>query len=240
MRRTCIVAALSLALAAVLAGFDEPFTAAQSGAEQTSEVLKGWSRTGGHRENYFLTADSKVKHGGRSSATLISKNAASDDGYGSMKQEIRADEYRGKRLRYSGYLKTEALARHAALWMRVEGEDGKILAFDNMESRPVKGTSGWKKYEIVLDVSADAQHIALGALFEGKGQIWVDDLKLEVVDKNTASTDMNASPEVRQEMEDEDEEYRRTHKEQFERSLRQLKERLATMPTRPVNFDFEG
>jgi len=212
----------------------------QATESQTSQTPKGWSRTGGHRENYYLATDYKVRHGGRASATLISKNAASDEGYGSMKQEIRADDYRGQRLRYSGFLKTEISAQHAALWMRVEGADGKILTFDNMESRPITGTTKWKKYELVLDVPMEAQHIALGALFEGKGQIWIDDLKLEVVKPDVASTDMNESPEVKLELEEEDEEYLRTHQEEFEKAVKGAKERLQTMPTRPVNFDFEG
>jgi hypothetical protein len=174
------------------------------------------------------------------SATIISKNSASDDGFGSMKQEIKADDYRGRRLRYSGYLKAELAAQRAALWMRVEDGDGKILAFDNMEDRPATGTTAWKKYEIVLDVPEAAQHIALGALFEGKGQIWADDFKLEVVERQVASTDMNASPDLKREMEEADEEDRRTRAEEFERAVRQAKERLSAMPTRPVNFDFEG
>ncbi len=242
MRRLIIIITLSLLSASVAFGQTE---GGQTGKpptteSQASQSPKGWSRTGRHRENYFLTVDSKVRHGGRASATLISKNAASDEGFGSMKQEIKADDYRGKRLRYSGYVKTEIGDQHAALWMRVEADEGKILAFDNMDSRPLKKATGWKRYEIVLDVPENALFIALGALFEGKGQIWVDDLKLETVGQDTASTDMHASPEVKQEMEEEDEEYRRTHKEEFERAVRQAKERLLTMPTRPVNFDFEN
>jgi hypothetical protein len=207
---------------------------------QAAQSPKGWSLTGSHREHYYLTTDGKVRHGGRASATLISKNSADDDGFGSMKQEIKADEYRGRRIRYSGYLKTERAAQRAALWMRVEGADGKILAFDNMEERPATGTTSWKKYEIVLDVPETAQHIALGAQFEGKGQIWADDLKLEAVGRDVASTDIQASPELKRELEEADEEYRRTRKEEFERALRQTKERLSTMPARPVNFDFES
>ncbi|HEX8127599.1 MAG TPA: hypothetical protein VF527_00630 [Pyrinomonadaceae bacterium] len=227
MRRLIIaVAALSLATATAVS--------------QVAQAPKGWSLTGSHRDNYYLTTDNKVRHGGKTSATLISKNSASEDGFGSMKQEIKADNYRGRRVRYAGYLKAESAAQRAALWMRVEGEDGKILAFDNMDERPATGTTSWRKYEIVLDVPETAQHIALGVLFEGKGQIWADDLKLEVVGREVASTDMYASPELKQEMEEADEEYRRARKEDFERAVRQAKERLTDMPARPVNFDFEG
>jgi hypothetical protein len=243
MRKLIIVAALSLAAtphaAARRAHAGERATI-HPAATQTAQAPKGWSLTGSHREHYYLTTDGKARHGGKSSATLISKNSASDDGFGSMKQEIKADNYRGRRVRYSGYLKAELAAQRAALWMRVEGADGKILAFDNMDERPATGTTAWKKYEIVLDVPEAAQHIALGAHFEGKGQIWVDDLKLEVVGQDVAATDMNASPELKREMEEADEEYRRTRKEEFERAVRQTKERLSSMPARPVNFDFEG
>lgn len=239
--RRLIVTLLLLSASVAFAPTEGGQTASgQTTESQTSQSPKGWSRTGGHRENYYLTVDTKLRHGGRASATLISKNAASDDGFGSMKQEIKADDYRGKRLRYSGYVKTEIGDEHAALWMRVEGDEGKILAFDNMDSRPVKKTTGWKRYEIVLDVPENALFIALGALFEGKGQIWVDDLKLETVGQDTVSTDMHASPEAKQEMEEEDEEYRQTRKEEFARAVHQARERLLTMPTRPVNFDFEN
>ena len=241
--RKLIIATLLLVIAPVAFGqtAGEPKAQVQPSENGSSQSPKGWSRTGAHRENYYLTADSKVRHGGRASATLISKNAASSDGFGSMKQEIKADDYRGKRLRYSGFVKTEIGDQHAALWMRVEGDAGKILAFDNMDSsRPVKKANGWKRYEIVLDIPDDALFIALGALFEGKGQIWVDDLKLETVGQDTGKTDMHSSPEAKREMEEDDEEYRRTHKEEFEKSVRQAKERLLTMPSRPVNFDFEN
>ena len=36
--------------------------------------------------------------------------------------------------------------------MRVDGGDGQILSFDNMHSRPIKGTKDWKQYQITLDV----------------------------------------------------------------------------------------
>jgi hypothetical protein len=51
---------------------------------------------------------------------------------------------------------------------------------------------------------------------------------------------MHSSLEAKQEMEEDDAEYRRTHPEEFARSVRLAKERLLTMPTRPVNFDFEN
>ena len=61
----------------------------------------------------------------------------------------------------SGYLKTSEVTK-AQMWMRVDGANTKILSFDNMDSRPVRGTTSWTRYEIVLDVPADSIDIAFG------------------------------------------------------------------------------
>jgi hypothetical protein len=70
--------------------------------------------------------------------------------------------------------------------MRVDGSDGGLQSFDNMENRPVRGTSEWVRREIVLDASPNA--FAIGALLVGCAQIWIDDLSLEVVPKETPTT----------------------------------------------------
>jgi RNA polymerase sigma factor (sigma-70 family) len=64
----------------------------------------------------------------------------------------------------------------------------------NMDKRRVKGSKDWAKYEIVLEVPEEGKHITVGVLVSGKGQAWVDDFKLEVVDKKVKSTDLLEKP----------------------------------------------
>jgi hypothetical protein len=109
-------------------------------------------------------------------------------------QPIAADEYRGKRVRLSGWLKT-VNAGEAALWMRIDGEQRR-LGFDNMSDRAVSGTTDWKMYSVVLDVPNDAKNIFLGVLLIGKGQTWADDLTFEVVDRNIAVTNPGSAKET--------------------------------------------
>ena len=59
---------------------------------------------------------------------------------------------------------------------------------DGKENRSVKGTTDWKKYEIVLDVPFNSSNIAYGALLVGTGQIWFDNLNFEVVDNSIPTT----------------------------------------------------
>jgi erythromycin esterase-like protein len=86
----------------------------------------------------------------------------------------------GKKVRYSGYIKTEGVTRgFAGFWWRVDGPSG-VLAFDNMQSRGVKGTTDWTKYTIELPVDASVKNINFGALLPGDGTAWFDGLTIEL------------------------------------------------------------
>ena len=65
---------------------------------------------------------------------------------------------------------------------------------DNMADRPVRGTMDWQRYEVVLDVPAEAQAIAFGILLPGEGEAWMSDLDLETVGSETETTDSAPDP----------------------------------------------
>ena len=137
---------------------------------------------------YDLMVESGV---GKNCATIksISKKI---DGFGTLMQSCLPDKYLGKRVRMSGYLKSKDVAEWAGFWMRVDQPNStplNSLSFDNMEDRAIKGTTDWKKYEIVLDVPLRASNIAYGVLLSGTGQVWFDNLNFEVVDKSVPTTD---------------------------------------------------
>jgi len=148
----------------------------------------GWFKAGSHPQNYEVGIDTAVKHSGSASAHIkfIGDKA---EGFGTLMQTFKSDKYGGKRVRMSAWMKTEN-ADSAQLWMRVDGVAEKMLGFDNMDHRAVKGTTEWKRYEITLDVPESAVAIAFGILVAGKGQAWVDDFQFEVVGKDVPSTNM--------------------------------------------------
>lgn len=148
---------------------------------------KGWFPAGSHPKNYEMTLDRAVTHGGKASATLkcIAAQAA---GFGTLMQTFDAESFRGKRVRLSGYARSKEVGDWAGLWMRVDGAKGERLSFDNMQDRALKGTRDWQKCEIVLDVPDAAEKMSLGLLLTGKGQVWMDDLKFEVVGMDVPTT----------------------------------------------------
>ncbi len=149
---------------------------------------KGWFAAGSDPQNYEMSVDTSVKHNGRAGAHIKSIGEK-PEGFGTLMQIFKADSYRGKRVRMSAWMKSEN-ADSAQLWMRLDGANSKMLGFDNMDNRPVKGTSDWKKYEITLDVPEETANIAFGALVAGKGEAWVDDYELEVGGKDVPTTKM--------------------------------------------------
>lgn len=87
---------------------------------------------------------------------------------------------RGKRVRYSGMIRTEKVDQHAGLWWRVDGPKGERLAFDNMAATGPRGDTGWAYYAIDLDVPEEAANINFGVLMPGGGSAWFDSLKVEL------------------------------------------------------------
>lgn len=155
----------------------------------------GWQRAPSNSSNgYSIIVDTNIKHGGKASAA-IKFTCGDENGFGSLSQVISADEYRGKRVRLSGWLKTEN-TNAAGLWMRVDG-NRRLLGFDNMLNRAVKGTTDWKRYEVVLDVPSEAVNIFFGTIVDGKGQVWVDDVNLEIVGNNVPPTNQLSPEQMR-------------------------------------------
>lgn len=149
-------------------------------------VPKGWFVTGTAASDYDIGTESSTRASGGTSVSLRAK--AENTGFGSVMQTIDANAYHGKRVRFSGYLRTKGAGK-GQLWMRVDGADRKSAAFDNMELRAPQGDHDWQHYDIVLDVPNDARDIAFGVLLQNKGQVWADGLTFEVVGKDVPVTD---------------------------------------------------
>lgn len=176
-----VVRAAVVGVAAVLAG----------GVARAADPPAGW---GGGGKGYELAVDKDEKHAGKASGTVKCVDE-SEPGFGTLTQAFQADKYKGKRVRMTAHVKTKDVSGiGAGLWMRVDGKEKTALAFDNMLDRPVKGTTDWKKVEVVLDVPDDAHGIFFGFLVAGPGQGWVDGIAFEVVGKDVKTTGREAEP----------------------------------------------
>lgn len=162
------------------------------------DLPKGWFPSGDATKSYDMGIDKGMGRDGKNVATIKS-NAKKISGFGTLMQTAIPDKYLGKRVRMTGYVKSENVAEWAGLWFRVDQKDKRAVAFDNMQDRAIKGTTAWKRYEIVLDVSQNSSNLAYGALLSGTGQIWFDDIQFEIVENTVPLTggDISALEEPR-------------------------------------------
>lgn len=157
----------------------------------TRKAPAGWFKNGSHPENYDVGVDHNEPWGGMPSAYAKSKPSAGSSGFGGMMQQTAADQYRGKRVRLTGWVKTkEANDAGGHLWLRVDGQTpGKVLAFDNMYGRAPKGTTDWQEHSIVLDVPSEASTLNFGFFVQGTGHMWVNALTIAPVGSDVPTTD---------------------------------------------------
>ena len=152
------------------------------------ELPKGWYPAGSHWKSYEMGLEENSGRQKGAAATIRSMED-SIPGYGSLMQDFLPGKFLGERLRLKGWMKSKDVKEWAGFWVQVNASnDEKPLSFDNMSDRMVKGTTDWTPYEIVVDVPRESQTILMGAILNGTGQIWFDDLSLEVVDRETVST----------------------------------------------------
>ena len=115
-------------MVALLLAADEP----KQGTKD-SPAPEGWSTaivgsgipTGQDASEYAAEVDHEVTHGGRAAMSLRSI-VTEPATFRSLTQFVKADTYRGKRVRLAGYLKTRDVAAWCGLWLRVEIERAHV------------------------------------------------------------------------------------------------------------------
>jgi hypothetical protein len=139
-------------------------------------AVKGWMMAGSHPSDYEFG-----RIPGSVPVVSIRSTATDPRGFGTMMQTIAADAYRGRRMRVSCELRAIGIDDRVGLWMRVDGDRRDPLAFDNMEDRPISGTTDAERVDVVLDVDPAATAIAFGVLLIGKGEAHISGFRFEEV-----------------------------------------------------------
>lgn len=157
------------------------------------EIPKGWVLTGNHNSKYQMGVDKGSGKDGKEVMTIKSVDKIDDNKiFGASATMSLPAQYLGKRVRLTGLIKTKEVSDWAGFWFRVDGQKGEVLAFDNMKdgktNRSITGTNNWKQCDLVLDVPFDAKQIVYGALLHGTGQIWFENVALEIVNSSVPTT----------------------------------------------------
>jgi C-terminal processing protease CtpA/Prc len=134
----------------------------------------GWTYPTSLLSTYNFALDSVEKQHGKYAVAIGSIGAGGE--YASMGFNI-PKVFKGKEIELRGFLKTENVEGAAGLWLAVDG----TTAFDNMLGRNIHGNTPWTEY--IIKLKYDDEHttnIRAGAILQGKGKIWFDNVRLYI------------------------------------------------------------
>ena len=178
----CAAVAATLAIAC---SSSEP--TAPSVADLRAVIPSWWGAVGTNSTLYSVGTVHETRHGGATALVIVGKDTAAL-GLAGIGQYIRADNFRGKRIRLRGWVRQAAVTGpDVGLWLRIDGP-GVTEGLDDFSRRPLTGTTDWHQVESILDVPNDALGIAFGAQMSGKGEFFIDDLALEIVPATGSTT----------------------------------------------------
>ncbi len=161
--------------------------------QMKNEIPDGWWKIeNDNKDSYSFGIDKEISYEGSKSAFIVSVEEKIE-GFATLMQSVDAAPFIGKKIKMTGFAKSENIEGWAGFWLRidgeakVEGEWPERLGFDNMEDRPIKGTTNWTKYEIIMDVPNESVELLYGPILSGKGKLWIDNISFqEVTDDGTS------------------------------------------------------
>lgn len=159
------------------------------GNQMIKNQVKGWMLSGSNPSGYTMRTDTEVFHTGTRSGYLGANESVVEGQFGTMMQVFSAQNWIGKRMKMSCFMKTNNAIKCGA-WVRIDKESGDLVQFDNMENRPILGTTDWNYYTIVLDVPEESTAINFGVLLVGSGEVWIDGIQFEEVDLSVPTTNL--------------------------------------------------
>ncbi len=168
--------------------------AAQLGAKlpppSKVDVPEGWYLTG--RSNYGFTGgiDKTETHQGQ--PVFFLRNERHEAGTAALGQFVAAEPYRGKRVRYSAWLRCENVVGSASISLFVSDEREMPIEMRGLETLRARGalkaTTGWSHRDIVLNVPDLAHTLQFGFYLYGPGEARFSGLELQIVGDDVPTT----------------------------------------------------
>lgn len=151
------------------------------GFEQLDEKGKaiGWNYE--DYLHYKVPIDNKISLSGKNSIHIKNTTGAISEIPGGASLEL-LDLENGQKISLSGFIKTKETSSDS-LGLIIVYADGAKQTSKILRSPNLVGTNDWHEYKIDLTIEGQPENVAVGAVLYGKGEIWVDDLKLYIDDK---------------------------------------------------------
>jgi hypothetical protein len=141
----------------------------------------GWQKVKTNQPASFnFNIDSNNVKSGRYS--LLINKFGTPSGFAGCVMKLPAPK-NGTKITLTGYLKSNAIiGGYGGLAISAEDDSKKIISYKKSEaSDGIIGMTDWKKIAVEITINSPSAHIInISSFLTGKGNLWVDDLKLTV------------------------------------------------------------
>lgn len=143
-----------------------------------------WSLSGMLGLHHKNGIDTSITYNGKPSAYLKALSSEMNT-YAELTNILsNAEEYAGKRIRFSAYVRSQDVQHLAGLWAQLDAISDEAPVFDGVQNRPIQGTTDWRKYSLTMELPQNATYVPVGLLLYGEGQVWIADARIELLDQN--------------------------------------------------------
>lgn len=136
-----------------------------------------WMLAGNRPDAYSVDIDPGERLDG-APVLRFASTCVNPGGFGTLVAGRPVGSFRNRPVRLSAWVRGENIKGWGGLWLRADGASGQTLAFDNMSTRPLKGTFPWQRIEMVLEIPETAARMEFGVLLQGAGRLWFTDPEL--------------------------------------------------------------
>jgi hypothetical protein len=139
---------------------------------------------------FLMGVDPAMTYNGQRSLVVRTTMDSADVDYGAAIQYVDAKGYEGRRVRFSGMLKTRGVTTWAGVFMLASkdhtedfwGSSPKSTDLLPRGSESQPGDSDWRPVSVVFAVpDVPNQMLSMGIVLIGNGQAWLSDLRFEEV-----------------------------------------------------------
>lgn len=146
----------------------------------------GWSLPNEALEKgYYAEASNELPYKGKYCMKLESANdsLAYKGLSGSAVQIFDATPYLGKKIRFSSYVRADVKEEsYGGFYIAEQTVRNKFPFTHSNQDDPIV-LDNWKQYTVEYTVTPDAHAIYIGLYLKGKGKVWIDDIKIEILDQ---------------------------------------------------------
>jgi hypothetical protein len=163
-------------------GKDMPLTgfAAMAAEAAASNHLGSWG-------NYSF-GDDYERVSETDGITGLASKTSEPQSVGALGHNLRAEDYRGKLVRLSAWLRVEGVEDMAGLWLRPCVSTVASLTADYAQATPLRGSQDWQLCEVTVRVPAarevrDDKNLGAGVFLRGPGKVFIKNASITVVDE---------------------------------------------------------